>query len=105
LSNPVRELAKVMDSANPAHEKKLKRVIYYKIQTKGRALKVDFKSNARNIIAYSDSDFAGEKDDRKSIIGYIIFVSGSEISWKSKSQPCVTLSSTEAEYVALNETV
>jgi hypothetical protein len=35
----------------------------------------------------------------------VIFLSGNAISWKSKAQPCVTLSSTEAEYVALNETV
>jgi hypothetical protein len=83
----------------------LNRVIEFTIQTKGGALKVESKSNAWNILAYSDSDFAGDKDNRKSTTGYIIFVLGSAISWKSKSQPCVTLSSTETEYVALNETV
>jgi hypothetical protein len=105
LANSVRELAKVIDGANQAQEKELKRTIEYTIQKKERSLKIEAKTNTWDIIAYSDSDFAGDKDDRKSITGYIIFVSGTAISWKSKSQPCVTLSSTEAEYVALNETV
>jgi hypothetical protein len=34
-----------------------------------------------------------------------MFLSGAAISWKSKAQPCVTFSSTEAEYFALNERV
>jgi hypothetical protein len=105
LANPVRERSKVMDGANSAQEKELKRVLDYVMQTKDKKLKVESKTDSWNIQAFSDSDFAGDKDDRKSITGYVIFVSGSVISWKSKSQPCVTLSSTEAEYVALNETV
>jgi ribonuclease HI len=60
---------------------------------------------AWEIEAYSHSDFAGDKDERKSITGYVIFLTGAAISRKSKAQPCVTSSSTEAEYVALNETV
>jgi hypothetical protein len=80
-------------------------MIGYTIQTKEKCLKIEAKTNTWDIVAYSDSDFAGDKDDRKIITGYVIFVSGSAISWKSKSQPYVTLSSTETKYVALNETV
>jgi hypothetical protein len=94
-----------MDGANQAQEKELKRMIGYTIQTKEKVLKTEAKTSTWDIVAYSDSDSAGDKDDRKSITGYVIFASVSAISWKSKSQPCVTLSSTEAEYVALNETV
>jgi hypothetical protein len=105
LANPVRELSKVMDGANPAQEKELKRVLEYVLWTKEKRLKVESKTDSWTIQAFSNSDFAGAKDDQKSITGYVIFVSGSVISWKSKAQPCVTLSSTEAEYVALNKTV
>ena len=105
IANPVRELSKVMDNACPAHEKELKRLIQYVIQTKDQKLKLEAKSKSWEIKAYSDSDFAGDKDERKSITGYIIVLSGSPISWRYKAQPCVSLSSTESEYVALNKTV
>ena len=42
-----------------------------------------------------------DQDNRKSVTGYLIYVNGSLIMWKSKMQESVTLSSTEAEYVAI----
>jgi len=94
-----------MDGASPAHVKELKRLIEYVIQTKESKLRIKALTESWELTAYSDSDFAGDKDERKSITGYVIFLSGSVVSWKSKAQPCVALSSTEAEYVALNEAV
>ena len=52
---------------------------------------------------FTDSDFGGDKDTRISITGYILYVLGVPVSWKSKSQRSVTLSLSEAEYVALSE--
>jgi hypothetical protein len=49
-----------------------------------------------------DSNWAMDRKDRKSITGYIITVGGCIVSWMSKKQQGVTLSSTEAEYVALS---
>jgi hypothetical protein len=106
IANSVRELSKVMDGASPAHEKELKRVVNYLASEKDKGLKIEANRDpVWTIEAYSDSDFAGDKDDRKSITGYVVFVCGVAVSWKSKGQPNVTLSSTEAEYVALCETV
>jgi hypothetical protein len=50
-----------------------------------------------------DSDYAGDKQTRTSVFGYIIYFCGAPIAWKSKASKSVTLSSTEAEYVALSE--
>ena len=52
---------------------------------------------------YTDSDYAGDKSTRISVTGYILFFMGVPIIWKSKSQRSITLSSLEAEYVALSE--
>ena len=50
--------------------------------------------------AYTDNDYARDIDDRKCTSGYVFMLSGGAISWTSKKQPIVTLSTTEAEYVA-----
>uniref|UniRef100_A0A3Q7G619 Reverse transcriptase Ty1/copia-type domain-containing protein n=1 Tax=Solanum lycopersicum TaxID=4081 RepID=A0A3Q7G619_SOLLC len=55
------------------------------------------------ITGYSDSDFAGDVDTRRSMIGYVFTLGGSVVSWKTTLQPTVTLSTTEAEYMALTE--
>jgi hypothetical protein len=52
---------------------------------------------------YSDSDWAEDRDDRRSTSGYTFCVGDGEISWKSCKQATVSLSSTEAEYKSLSD--
>ena len=52
------------------------------------------------LVAYTDSDFAGDLNDRKSTSGFVFLLAGGAVSWASKKQPVVTLSTTEAEYIA-----
>ena len=53
-----------------------------------------------NLVGYSDSDWVGDKVDRKSTSGGHQFLGSSLVSWSSKKQSCVSLSSNEVEYVA-----
>jgi hypothetical protein len=53
--------------------------------------------------AYVDSDFAGDRDNRRSITGYLVYLFDVPIAWKSKQQGGVTISSSEAEYYAISE--
>ena len=50
--------------------------------------------------AYTDSDYAGDLDERRSTSGYVFLLTEGFVSWSSKKQPVVTLSTTEAEFVA-----
>ena len=54
-----------------------------------------------NLHGYTDSDYAGDKETRRSTSGYCFLAAGGLISWKSARQTGVTLSSTEAEYYAM----
>lgn len=54
--------------------------------------------------AFSDADFAGDLDTRRSTTGYILLLNGGPVAWGSKRQKCVTISTTESEYVAICET-
>ena len=107
LANAVRELSKVMDGANESHMKALLRVIKFVEVTRGYKLvfELDESGEAWKMVAYSDSDYAGDSDDRKSISGYIIYLFGCCVAWRSKGQKSVSLSSTEAEYRAISEVV
>ena len=49
---------------------------------------------------FTDSDFAGCVDQRKSTTGYVFTLGGGAMSWISRLQKCIALSTTEAEYVA-----
>jgi hypothetical protein len=58
------------------------------------------KGGSDELITFTDSDYAGDLEDRKSISGYVFMLSSGAVSWSSKKQPVVTLSTTEAEFVA-----
>ena len=57
-----------------------------------------------NCVGFSDADWGGDLNDHKSISGYVFQIGGTAISWKSKKQACVALSTVEAECIALAST-
>ena len=56
---------------------------------------------SRDCVGYSDADWAGDVNDHKSTSGYLFQLGGAAVSWRSKKQACVALSTAEAEYMAL----
>ena len=106
IANSVRKHSRMMDGATAAHYQSLLRLAKYVIDTKNHTLKLNVTRNDDNIFniqGYSDSDYAGNKDDRKSITGIIVYCAGVPIAWKSKGQKAVSLSSAEGEYYAISE--
>ena len=108
IANSVRELTKAMDKATESHYKSLLRVMKYDMSTQDLGLVYDSGTlinfnGVWKIVAYCDSDYAGDPDTRISVTGYGIYIGTCLASWKSRGQKSVTLSSTEAEYVAVSE--
>jgi hypothetical protein len=87
---------------NESHLTAVKRIFRYLKGTVDLALKYERKEDAA-LIGYSDADWAGDQDDRHSTTGNLFVMSGSPVSWLSKKQPTVSLSTSEAEYVALSK--
>jgi hypothetical protein len=104
ISNAVRELSKVMDGATEAHM--MLRGVKYILDTKDKGLLLsptELVNDEWEFTAFSDSDYSGDRDLRLSVTGYVIYLMGVAVAWASRAQRNVTLSSTEAEYVAVSE--
>ncbi len=102
ITHAVSYLSKFNTCYGEQHWQALKHVIRYLQGTKDFA--INYKRNATGPpFAHCDSDWAGASIDRKSTFGFIFFYSGGPISWTSRSQRVVALSTTEAEFIALSE--
>jgi hypothetical protein len=88
--------------------KEVKRIIRYLKGTRNLKLQLSTHINEETIYAYSDAysdaNWAEDRLDRKSVSGFYCSVNGGAISWSCRKQATVALSSTESEFVALNET-
>ena len=58
------------------------------------------QSSELKLEGYSDADWGGDVNDRKSTSGYVFKISNGAVSWRSKKQACVAISTAEAEYIA-----
>ncbi|RVW23075.1 hypothetical protein VitviT2T_005480 [Vitis vinifera] len=91
--------------SNPGkdHWKAAKKVMRYLQGTKDYKLMYRRTSNLE-VVGYSDSDFAGCVDSRKSTSGYIFILAGGAISWRSVKQTMTATSTMEAEFISCFET-
>ena len=79
-----------------------KYILRYLQGTKGYRLRYKGASND-GLVAYSDSDWAEDRDDRHSTSGMVFLMAGGAVSWASRRQPTISLSTTEAEYKAASD--
>ena len=92
--------------ANPTetHWLAVKRIFRYLKGTSGLGIKFKYQSDSSSntLYGFADADWAGDVEDRKSTSGYCFKMCGGVVSWRSKKQHCVALSTAEAEYLALS---
>ena len=98
----VQNLGRHMQRVGPDHWVAAKRLLRYLNGT--RHLGIRFSGNvpdADKLVGYCDADWAGDVDTRRSTTAHVFMLAGACVSWASKLQPTVALSSAEAEYMAL----
>ena len=93
-------LSQFMANPRESHEKAGKRVLRYLKGTDNFGLKYSDAFDVE-LIGHSNLDWDGDPNDRKSTIGYAFNISSGIVTWSSKKQPTISLSSTKAEYKAL----
>ena len=104
IANAVREVARHSHNPSAAHWSAAFRIMEYLKGTRTLGL-VFNKSYDFDLCLFSDSDYARNKDDRRSVTGSALLCGKCLVSWISRTQQCVTLSTTEAEYVAMADSV
>ena len=97
IAHVVQQLSQYMAHPTTAHSQAASRVLRYLKGTPGSGI---FATGSLQFKAFSDSDWAGCHDTRRSIIGFSVYLDNSIISWCSKKQPTLSRSSSEAEYRA-----
>lgn len=102
ISFIVNQLARRMASPREIDWKSVKHLFRYLRGTINVGIKYyNTKRSEYEIIGYSDSDFAGDEQSSKSTTGYVMLFNGAPFHWKTQLQKHITLSSTEAEVIAL----
>ena len=95
------ELSKYVQYPGQAHMDAALHVLRYLRGTYDQAILYQHVHTlADTLWGWVDSDWAADVDSRRSHTGYIIMLNGGAVSWKSRRQDCVSLSTSEAEYVA-----
>lgn len=115
ISFAVNKVCQFMHSPTQNHWSAVKRILRYLLGTVTSGLL--FQRNSDSVLhgytdstfnvlnAFSDSDWAGCPDDRRSTGGYAIYLGCNLVSWSARKQKTVSRSSTESEYKALADTV
>ena len=101
IAQAVGVVAKYCSKPNETHMTAVKRILRYLKGTADLGLRF-VKSENGGLVGYSDADWAGDVDNRHSTTGVLFLMSGGPVSWLSKKQQIVALSTSEAEYVALS---
>jgi hypothetical protein len=94
-------VSRFMEAPRDEHWQAVKQILRYLAGTAGHGCV--YGAGARrlqSLVGFSDSDHAGDRNDRKSTTGIVFFLGGNLITWDSQKQKVVALSSCEAEYIA-----
>jgi hypothetical protein len=100
LAYAVQQVCLFMHAPTDIHFQLIKRILRYIRGTSHYGLQLH-RSSSHDLVAYSDADWAGCPDTRKSTSGFGVFLGNNLVSWSSKRQHTVSRSSAEAEYRAV----
>lgn len=100
ISFAVNIVSRYINNPNQSHVNAVKRIIRYLIKTKNVCIKY---TGFTELIGFSDADYGSDLDCRRSNTGYVFMMNNGPVTWCSRKQNTVALSTTESEYMAAAE--
>ncbi|XP_017187342.1 uncharacterized mitochondrial protein AtMg00810-like [Malus domestica] len=98
ISYVVQHVSQFIGSPTDVHYEAVKCILHYLKGTLGHGFPIRYSTDSLFVVAYSDADWAGCPDTRRSTTGYCVFFGPNLISWSAKKQQTVSRLSVEAEY-------
>jgi len=102
ISHAVGVVSRYADKYTMAHWNAVKRILKYLKKTVSFGITYS-QDKIHNLAGFSDADFAGDRQTRKSTSGYVFKMCNGPVTWSSRRQQSVSLSTTESEYIAASE--
>ena len=99
----LRQVSQFCSNPTTQHWGAVKQILTYLKGTANLGVQFGGKGELNTLVAYSDSDHARDVNTRRSTSGYTLMMNNGPLVWRSQRQTCVSLSTTEAEYVAMSE--
>ena len=98
----VNQVAQFVQKPEALHWEAVKRIFAYLVKTPHHGLCYG-KDGETQLNGYTDADFAGDLTTRKSTTGFVFMFNGGPVSWASRRQRSIALSTTDAEFFAVSE--
>ena len=105
ITYSVNLVSRFQNNYSKIHWNAVKRIMKYLKSTPHHGIQYMPVSECQNLIGYSDADFAGDMDTRRSTTGYVFMLSNGAITWCTSRQSSVSTSTTESEYIAASTAV
>ena len=104
ISYAVRAVARHSYEPKKSHWKAAQKILNYLLETAHLKFKRDSSVDVGTLV-YVDTDFASKATDRRSVSGAMVFVASMLVVWISRTQKCISQSTSEAEYLAMGDGV
>ena len=102
IAYAVNSVSRFLNNYSDDHWRAVKRILAYLLGTINHG--IEFRGGGSKLVGYSDADYAGDVETRRSTTRYVFQLAGGPITWAGQRQKLVTLSTTQAEYVAASVT-
>ena len=103
IAAAVNTFSRYQSAPTDEHWNHLKRILRYLKGTRDLGLVYSRATDSSPLVGYADADWGNDGVDRRSVSGFTFQIYGSTVSWTTRKQNTVALSSTEAEYVSLSQ--